>query len=198
MKKILVCYATNSGSTAEVAQSIGEELGKNAPVEVLPVEKVADLEPYSAVVIGAPMILRWHGNALNFVKKHQSELSRLPVAYFFTAMSLTRSAEKQVDGTPVFVDTQLAKTPKNASRLSIKEGYATQANYLRPVLKAAPQIHPVSVGFFGGKLELFRLKWWAMLFVMVVVQAAPGDMRNWTAIKEWAANINPLLAGEKE
>ena len=52
-------------------------------------------------------------------------------------------------------------------------------NYLGPVLKSAPLIKPVSVAYFGGKLNLFRLNWWKKLFVLIVIQATPGDYRSW-------------------
>ena len=73
--------------------------------------------------------------------------------------------------------------------MSFRESYALPGKYFQPVTKDAPQIKPVSIAFFGGKLELFRLPLLQMLFVMLVVQAQPGDLRNWTAVREWAANI---------
>jgi len=42
---------------------------------------------------------------------------------------------------------------------------------------------------FGGRLEYGRLKWWAVLFAMLIVQAPAGDRRNWTAIRSWAADL---------
>ena len=193
-KKILVAYTTNSGTTADVAQAIGEELGKDGtPVDVRRIEEVTSLDSYTAVVVGGPMIMGWHGTAMKFVKKHQPALSRVPVAYFLTAMSLTRTGETSVDGVPIYVDAMLAKEPKNAARLDFKERYATTTNYLRPVLKAAPSVKPVSVGFFGGKLELYRLNLWQKLFVLLIIQAQPGDFRHWPVIREWAAGLRPTL-----
>ena len=194
MKRVLVAYATNAGSTAKVAQVIGEELGKDgAQVQVCRLEEVTSVELYDAVVVGAPMIMGWHGAAVKFIKKHQPALSQMPVAYFLTAMNLTQTNEKSVGTIPIYVDPALAKPPKNAKRLSLKERYATVTNYLRPVLEAAPLVKPVSVGFFGGKLELYRLPLLQMLFVLLVIQAQPGDFRNWPAIREWAANLRPEL-----
>jgi menaquinone-dependent protoporphyrinogen IX oxidase len=66
-------------------------------------------------------------------------------------------------------------------------------SYLRPVLSAAPGVRPVSVAFLGGKLEFYKLKWWQMLFVMVVIGAQPGDHRNWDAIRAWAESLRPAL-----
>lgn len=40
-----------------------------------------------------------------------------------------------------------------------------------------------------GRLEYRRLKWWAMLFVMMIVQAPARDRRNWPAIRSWAAGL---------
>lgn len=199
MEKVLIAYTTHSGSTAEVAQVIGEELAKKGVVvEVYRLEEVSSLDSYDAVVIGAPMILGWHRAAVKFVKQHQQALSQRPVALFFMAMSLTQTGETSVDQVPIIVDAELAKLPKKEGRLSFRERYATVTNYLRPVLKAAPLVKPVRVGFFGGKLEYFRLKLLSLLFVMLVIQAQPGDKRNWPIIRGWAADLYPLLFGAQE
>ena len=121
MKNVLIAYATNAGSTTKVAQVIGEELGKDsAQVQVCRLEEVTSVEPYDAVVIGAPMIMGWHGAAVKFVKKHQQALSHVRVAYFLTAMNLTQTNEQSVGTTPIYVDPALAKPPKNAKRLSLR------------------------------------------------------------------------------
>ncbi len=129
--KILVAYATNAGTTADVAQMIGSELGVDGvQVEVRRLEEVTSLDPYTAVVVGAPMIMGWHKAATKFVKKHQQALSRLPVAYFFTAKSLTDTGVTDLGGIPIQIDPILAKPPRNAARLSFRERYATVTNYL--------------------------------------------------------------------
>jgi menaquinone-dependent protoporphyrinogen oxidase len=193
---ILVAYTTNSGSTEDVARAVGEELAKDgAQVDVCRLEEVTEIGAYQAVVIGAPMILGWHRAAVGFVHKHRAALGRVPVAYFCTAMALTQRGEERIGGVPVCIDGGLAKPPKTAGKLSLKERYATPANYLKPMLTAAPAVKPLSVGFFGGKLELFRLNLLQMLFVAVVVGAQPGDLRNWPVIAEWAAGLRATLAG---
>jgi menaquinone-dependent protoporphyrinogen IX oxidase len=192
--KVLVAYTTNAGTTEEVAAVIGEELGKNgAQVDVRRIEEITDLESYTAVVIGGPMIMGWHRAASKFVKKRQQALSQVPVAYFLTAMSLTQRGESSIGAIPICIDPMLAKAPKNASRLGFKERYATVTNYLRPVLRSAPQVKPVSIAIFGGKLEFYRLKLFQMLFVMLIIQAQPGDRRNWPVIREWAAGLRTQL-----
>ena len=193
-RKALVAYTTNAGTTEEVAAVIGEELGRDGvQVDVRRLEEVTDLESYTAVVVGGPMIMGWHKAAVRFVKKHQQALSRVPVAYFLTAMSLTQTGETSIDAIPLCIDPLLAKAPKNPNRLGLKERYATVTNYLRPVLWSAPQVTPVSIALFGGKLEFYRLKLLQMLFVLLVIQAQPGDRRNWPVIREWAAGLRPQL-----
>jgi len=194
MKTILVAYSTNSGSTAEVAQAVGDELVKGGnQVDVRTIKDVTSFAEYGAVVVGAPMIMGWHLPAVNFVKKHEQVLSKLPVAYFLTAMSLTQVEYQDFEGISISVDPRLAKPPKNPGRLSFRENYATVKNYLPTALKAAPMVKPVSVAFFGGKLDIMRLRLWQKLFVMIVVQAQPGDYRNWTFIREWANDLNTRL-----
>jgi len=113
----------------------------------------------------------------------------MPVALFITCMNLTRTGETNVNGIPLFVDQKLALPPQKEGRLSFKESYSTVNNYLAPIFKAAPSIKPVSVAFFGGSLQYFNLKWWAALFALLIIQATPGDKRNWTAISEWAGGL---------
>ncbi len=197
MPQILIAYTTNSGSTEDVARLLAEELTTpGSTAEARRLEEVTDLSPYQAVIVGAPMILGWHRAAQRFVKKHQEALSQKKVAYFMTAISLTQPAGQPEASVPVCLDPSLARPPKNPARLSLKERYASVSNYLNPALRAAPLVKPVRVGFFAGKLELFRLNLFQMLFVMLVIQAQPGDFRNWDFIRSWAAGLRQQWLAE--
>ena len=190
MKRILVTYATMAGSTVEVARAVGEEIAKrDVQVDVLPLGEVKGLDAYDGVVLGAPMIMGWHRDALGFLKKNRAAFQRTPLAVFVMAMSLTRTDETSVGGVPVCVDEKLPKLPEKAGHLNFRERYARVSNYLHPILKATRPVKPASIGLFGGRLEYGRLKWWAVLFAMLIIQAPAGDRRNWTAIRSWAAAL---------
>lgn len=190
MNRILVAYATFSGTTVDVARAVADELGKrNLQVDVQSIENVQSLEAYDAVVLGAPMIMGFHRSALGFLRQNRAALSQKPLAIFATAMSLTQPQEGTLDGVPLTLDENLVTPPKKSGRYGIKESYTNAKNYASPILKAAWPARPVSLAFFGGRLDYYRLKWWAMLFVMVIIQAKPGDRRNWTAIRAWAAML---------
>jgi menaquinone-dependent protoporphyrinogen oxidase len=190
MKRVLVTYATMAGSTAEVAQAVAEEVARSGlQVDLLPLEAIKDLEVYDGVVIGGPMIMGWHRAALRFLKKHRTAFRRIPLAVFVMALSLTRTGETSVEGLPVCVDENLPKPPVKEGSLNFRERYARLSNYLKPILQATRPAKPASVGVFGGRLEYGRLKWWAVLFVMLIIQAPAGERRNWTAIRAWAAGL---------
>ncbi len=190
MKRILVVYATMAGSTADVARVVGEEIAKSGvQVDVLPLSEVKSLETYNGVVVGGPMIMGWHRAASGFLKKHRAALQHIPFAVFVMAMSLTQTGETSVGGVPVDVDERLPKPPEKEGHLKFKERYARLSNYIQPILKATRPAKPVSIGLFGGRLEYGRLKWWAVLFAMLIIQAPAGDRRNWTAIRSWAAGL---------
>lgn len=194
MHKILVTYATNSGSTAEVAQAVLEELQKSgAQVDLLPIAEVRDLAPYSAVVLGAPMLMGWHRAALQFLHKNKAALAKKPLAFFVTCMSLTKTGTTNFPGVPVSIDENLPKTPLNGAHLTFKERYSQVSNYLRPILHASPN-KPVSVGVFAGQLNYRHMQWWAMIFVILILQAQAGDRRNWNAIRAWANGLPGLFS----
>lgn len=193
MPKILVTYATNSGSTAEVAKAILEGIQKSgAQGELMPIAEVRELTTYSAVVLGAPMIMGWHRQAMQFLGEHKKALASMPLAIFVTCMSLTEIAETSFRGVPVCIDPTLPKPPRNASRLTFKERYSLVSNYLRPILPACPA-QPVSIGIFGGQLNFSHMQWWAMLFTQLILQAPAGDQRNWEAIHGWAGSLPALF-----
>lgn len=190
MKKVLVTYATMAGATVEVARAVGDELEQQGvAVEVLPLSEVQRLDDYAGVVVGGPMIMGWHRQALGFLRRHRADLRRVPLAVFVTAMSLTRSGDTNVGNVPLYVDEKLPKPPAAAGRLSFRERYANVANYARPIVAAAGPARPVSIGVFGGRLEYGRLKWWAVLFAMLIIRAPAGDRRNWPAIRAWAGSL---------
>ena len=179
-----------AGSTAEFAQAVGEEMAKSGyQVDILPLHEVKDLKAYDGVVVGGPMIMGWHRAASGFLKKHRDVFQRIPLAVFVMAMSLTRTGETSVGGVPVTVDEKLPKLPEKEGSLSFRERYARLSNYLQPILSATRPVKPVSIGVFGGRLEYGRLKWWAVLFAMLIIQATAGERRNWPAIRSWAAEL---------
>jgi menaquinone-dependent protoporphyrinogen IX oxidase len=194
MKKVLVAYATMAGSTLEVAQAVGEEFtNKGFQADVLPVREIESLQGYDGVVVGGPMIMGWHREARRFLRKHRKEFSQVPLAVFVLAISLTRTGEIDEEGDSIVVDEDLSKPPKVQGELSFRERYAQLDKYLAPIVNATRPAKPVSIGVFGGRLEYGRLKWWAVLFVMLVIQAAAGDKRNWQVIRAWAAGLPELM-----
>lgn len=194
MTKILVTYATMAGSTAEVARVVAEEMAAAGfEVDVFPLSEVKGVTEYDGVVIGGPMILGWHRGARRFLKQHRQAFQHIPLAVFVLCMNLTETNERSVDGLPVYVDEKLPKAPAQEGHLTIRERFARLPNYLRPILKASRPHKPVSIGVFGGRVEYGRLKWWAVLFAMLVVQAPAGDRRNWPAIRAWSAALPDAL-----
>jgi menaquinone-dependent protoporphyrinogen oxidase len=190
MKRILVTYATMSGSTAEVAEAVADEIASNGmQVDLLPLSQLKDLGVYDGIVVGAPMIMGWHRHALRFLRRNRAALRRMPLAVFVICLSLTQTDQTSVDGAPVVVDERLPKPPRTPGRLGYRERYARLENYLRPILKASGSAKPLSIGVFGGRLDYGRLKWWAVLFAMQIIQAPAGDRRNWSAIRCWAAGL---------
>jgi menaquinone-dependent protoporphyrinogen oxidase len=154
--KILVAYATKAGSTAEIAEFIGQTLCENgAVVDVRPVKEARSLEGYRAVIVGSAIRMgRWLPEAVKFVEVHKTELAHMPTAYFLVSLFLS-------EGTP--------------------EMRATVAAYLDPVRAI---LEPSSIGLFPGKMDYSKLSWLDRQAAKMV-KAPEGDHRDWQAIWDW-------------
>jgi menaquinone-dependent protoporphyrinogen oxidase len=159
-QRILVAYASKSGTTAEIAARVGERLSKRgANVDVLDVRQVKDLAVYQAVVLGSAIRM---GSILppmlTFVKNHSAELQSIPLSVFVACMTLETD------------------TPENRETVSA---------YLDP-LRAVAQ--PVNEGLFAGAVLLERLplieRW-----MTKSIKSPVGDFRRWDQIDAWAEDL---------
>lgn len=123
-KKVLVAYASRAGSTAEVAEEVGKVLAaEGLSVDVLPIQSITSLEPYSALVLGtAARIGKLLPETIRFVRKYSKPLQTIKVAYFVACLTM-------------FKDTA--------------ENRTTVEGYLKPLYKIK---EPVDHEMFGGAM----------------------------------------------
>lgn len=194
MSKVFIGYTTNAGSTSEIVNSMASELRQEGhSVDTGLLSNKVDLEQYDGVLIGAPMILGWHKDAVTFVKQHRESLANKKVAYFACALKLTLTpfVEKQSD--LLSLDPTLAADPADPKRLQFKERFTTVDHYVEPMIAIEPTVKPLNIAIFNGMLDMSRLKLWQKLFVRFVVQAEPGDFRNWDYIKTWSKSMGKQI-----
>ncbi len=165
-KKVLITYASVSGSTGEVAEAIGKVLtARGAAVQVSHVRDVSGVVSYNAVVLGSSIRSgQWLPGALQFLDAFRSLLSYVPVAYFTTCLALVNDTEDD-------------------RRMVLA--------YMESVLQYAPEVKPVGLGLFAGSLEPGQ-----QLPSTSTLKISQGDYRNWKAINTWAAEVAPALLAE--
>lgn len=170
LNKILVTYASRSGSTAGVAEAIAKTLTEGgAQVDVMPIQNVEDVSAYQAVVVGSAIRgARWLPEAIKFIRTHQSTLRSKPFAMFTVCITLAMS-----------------NTEKYRSAV---------AGWVAPVRAL---VRPTSEALFAGMLDFKKLPFnWKTLQLRLTVALGifpRGDHRDWEAIRIWAENLKPLL-----
>lgn len=168
--KVLVAYATRTGSTAGVAAEIGWILGSTNGnvVDVRPIDNLKDLGAYGGAVVGSAIRgSKWLPEAVDVVSERRESLRQMPVAYFAVCLAMREDTE---------------------------ENRAEAAAVLDPVREIAT---PVDVGLFAGAMD-YRQFSLPVRIMMRAIKAPEGDFRDWTAIREWAAGQGRVLLGPKE
>jgi menaquinone-dependent protoporphyrinogen oxidase len=194
MKRVLVTYASRSGSTAEIAQFIADTLaGMGIPVEVFPADAYLYLARYDAVIAGGLLYRTGlHPQMVEFLRTNQAALKSKPVAYFITGLGLVLTHEQDMLEPPVFVDPNIIK-PRNApGKLKPLEKLLTFDHYMQFALDQTSRIHPISIGFFAGKLNFSTLNLMEKLIMKVLLMLTgkkAGDHRNWDALREWTQMV---------
>lgn len=162
--RILVAYASKYGSTAEVAQAIGDVLAKKgAEVDIVPARRVKNILPYRLVVLGTAIRMSDPmKEALLFAEKFRADLKKVPTALFSVGLQMKED------------------TPENREKTM---------EFLKPLRELL--FESFSLGLFGGLVEHRRFGIFLRFFAKREKTGilAEGDWRDWDAIRRWAENL---------
>jgi len=173
--KALVAFGTKYGSTARLAEVIGEELrAKGYEVDVHDLRGGhAEVKDYDLVVIGSPVFIgKWTKEAREFIEASSQDLAGKRVALFVSCSDVLF---------PEKVD-------------------AGRKMYLEDVAAGVPGLAPVAMGMFGGVIDFDRYSTLtrARLAGVGTKKALKGkgidpskpyDYRNWEEVRAWARNL---------
>jgi menaquinone-dependent protoporphyrinogen oxidase len=178
--KALIVYGTRYGATAGTSEEIAKILrgeGFDVKVSNLKEEKIRELSEYDLVVLGTGLQLgRWTGEAEDFLKKFKTELDNKKFALFVSTMKTVPEREGNAKG--------LAEDRKwDLDDKIIKWN-----------------LHPMSVGFFGGVINFNEMNFVARktfgsikkrLEAAGFKESEPGvyELRDWDEIRKWAKEL---------
>jgi len=158
--RVLIAYASATGSTAEIAVTTGEILGKRGFLaDVRPVQEQPTIRDVQAVIVGSAVHGgNWMPEAIDWLQANEAALNRLPVA-LFTVHFFNRG------------DDEISRARRQA--------YAGEA------LSLVPQ---AEMAFFAGRFDqrttaMGLPNWLAHLTPTM-------DLRDWDKIRGWAQRMS--------
>lgn len=160
--RILVTYASKHGATAEIAERIGAVLrAARLWTDVEPVQQVATLTPYRAVVLGSAVYMgRWRAEARRFLQENRAALAGRDVWIFSSGPTGRGDPE------------------------TLTKGW-TLPSALQDDVEV---IRPHAVALFHGALDPGDLGFFER-WIVRRVGAPEGDYRDPAAIEAWARGI---------
>lgn len=169
-KHVLVAYGSKYGATAEIAEKIGFVLRQaGLDTEVLSAERVKDITPYTAVVLGSAAYMGiWRKEAVKFLQTNENMLSKRQVWIF--------SSGPTGEGDPI----------------TLMEGWVIPKK-LQPIVD---RINPRDITVFHGNVNMEKLNFFEK-WLLTNVDTPFGDFRDWESISLWARDIADVLLGRK-
>jgi menaquinone-dependent protoporphyrinogen oxidase len=160
---VLVAYASAAGSTRGIAEFVADRLKhRGLAVQVLEVDQVGDLEPYRAVVLGSAVHDRaWLQDAEKFVRRSANSLRTRPVWMFSVGIGP-----------------------------SLRGPIGAPAKRLVPprIAKLRDTVRPHDIRGFAGVVPRKGNPLLARLLLRLM-GGRYGDLRDWSAIEDWADGI---------
>lgn len=161
-ERILVAYATRTGSTVGVAEALGQTLNERGyAVDVKPIQDNPDLGAYQKVILGSAVNgAQWLPEAVDYVKNHQEALQQVPVALFCVHI------------------------------MNLGDSESSQKNRQAYLNAVRPLVNPMAEAFFAGmgmnpaETPAF-VRWFYRTFKI----GGEGDCRDWDAIRSWAKTV---------
>ncbi len=161
-ERVLLAYATRTGSTVGVAEAIGKTLAERGyAVDVRPMNENPDLKGYQKVILGSAVNgAKWLPEAVEYVQNHQDALQTMPVALFCVHI------------------------------MNLGDSETHRKNRLAYVQDVRALVKPAAEGYFAGmgmkpeETSAF-VRWMYRTFKI----GGEGDCRDWDAIRAWASSV---------
>lgn len=165
--RVLVAYASKYGSTAAIAERVGQGLRRAGfGVDVMPADQVVALQRFDAIVLGTAVYAgRWRKQAVEFLKSQVQILSQKPFWIFVSGPTGEGDAQELMQG------------------------------WLYPESLRAyvEQSQPREITAFHGDLDPDKLNL-AERLIIKGVKAPTGDFRDWDHIDAWVAEVAGQLS----
>ena len=160
---VLVAYATHSGATTTLAETIVATLTEaGTPAELVDVTTEPDPSAYDAVVLGSGIrIESIEKTAAQWARDHRAALLERPLAFFTCSGS--------------------AADPAKGGRQKATDSFLDDIGF-----------SPVAVKNFPGWVLMDRIPLHERV-LLKSMRTPTGDFRDLDAVAEWAREIRPLL-----
>lgn len=169
MSAIVVAYATKHGSTAEIAEAIGQRLRRHGHVvDVLAARDVNGIADYDAVIVGSAVYMfRWQKDATSLLKRHEATLRTKPTWLFSSGPT----------GGSVEADDAIHRLRESATE------YPAPTEVARVMPRIGARGHATFAGRAGDDMTGFFERW-----------MPKGDWRDFDTVNAWADAIDAELA----
>jgi menaquinone-dependent protoporphyrinogen oxidase len=165
MARTLIAYASEMGSTKEIAERLGTIItAQKPPVDVLAIKDVTNPTQYTHIILGSAIHGgKWLSPATKFIRQHPEVLSAVPVWAFSVGCP---------EDMPSWAQKQLEHEDK------------MMAEYVEKTLGLKYRDH----GFFSGALEKekvpFYLRWtWG------IMGGKWGPATDWEKVESWGKTV---------